>query len=87
MEGWKEHIRSMEDEKFVRLDQFIKSKEFILNFVRRVGVEAKFKIEVPCEETDRYVLSSSNLAWLQVFKRCWREKLRRIRKWCSRSLD
>jgi len=64
MEGLKDHIRSMEDEKFVRLEQFIKSKEFILNLYDELESEPSSELEreVACEETDRFVLSSSNLA-------------------------
>ena len=48
MEGLKDHIRSMEDEKFVRLEQFIKSKEFILNLYDELESEPSSELERFC---------------------------------------
>jgi len=59
----KDHIRSMEDEKFVRLEQFVKMKESILGLYHELETEPSSEIEreVACEETDRFVLSQTNL--------------------------
>eukprot|EP00092_Neocalanus_flemingeri_P102604 GFUD01131245.1.p1 GENE.GFUD01131245.1~~GFUD01131245.1.p1 ORF type:complete len:662 (-),score=174.00 GFUD01131245.1:409-2394(-) len=64
MDGLKDHIRSMEDEKFVRLEQFVKLKESILGLYEELESEPSSELEreVACEETDRFVLSTSNLA-------------------------
>ena len=45
MDGLKEHIRSMDDEKFVRLEQFIKLKESILSLYDELESEPSSDIE------------------------------------------
>jgi len=64
MDGLKDHIRSMEDEKFIRLEQFVKLKESILNLYDELESEPSSELEreVACEETDRFVLSATNLS-------------------------
>merc|ERR1719481_2479916 len=64
MDGLKDHIRSMEDEKFARLEQFVHMKESILNLYQELETEpgTDLEREVACEETERFVLSSTNLS-------------------------
>jgi len=64
MDGLKDHIRSMEDEKFTRLEQFVNMKEAILKLYQELESEpgTELEREVACEETDRFVLSSTNLS-------------------------
>jgi len=64
MDGLKDHIRSMEEEKFSRLEQFVTHKETILNLYEDLEVEPSSDLEreVACEETDRFVLSATNLS-------------------------
>jgi len=64
MDGLKDHIRSMEDEKFTRLEQFVNMKEAILRLYQELETEpgTELEREVACEETDRFVLSSTNLS-------------------------
>jgi len=64
MDGLKDHIRSMEEEKFSRLEQFVTHKETILNLYEDLEAEPSSDLEreVACEETDRFVLSATNLS-------------------------
>ena len=63
MEGLKEHIRGLEEEKFTRLEQYVKLKETILSLYNELETEpaTDFEREVACEDTDRFVLSTANL--------------------------
>ena len=63
MEGLKEHIRGLEEEKFTRLEQYVKLKETILCLYNELETEpgTDFEREVACEDTDRFVLSTANL--------------------------
>lgn len=63
MEGLKEHIRSLEEEKFARLEQFVSSKEAIIHLYTELEIEpsTEFEREVACEETDRFILSQVNM--------------------------
>ena len=63
MEGLKEHIRGLEEEKFTRLEQYVKLKETILSLFNELETEpaTDFEREVACEDTDRFVLSTVNL--------------------------
>ena len=45
MDGLKDHIRSMEDEKFIRLEQFVKLKESILNLYDELESEPSSELE------------------------------------------
>ena len=45
MDGLKDHIRSMEDEKFVRLEQFVKLKDSILNLYNELESEPSSELE------------------------------------------
>ena len=45
MDGLKDHIRSMEDEKFARLDQFVHMKESILNLYQELETEPGTDLE------------------------------------------
>jgi len=64
VEGLRDHIRSLEDEKFARLEQFIGMKEAVLRLFGELEQEPDTDLEreVACEDTDRFVLSSANLA-------------------------
>jgi len=82
MEGLQEHIRSLEEEKFTRLEQYIKLKETILALYTELEEEpdTDFEREVACEETDRFVLSTSNLASVGgVVKKLEERKTRNMR--------
>ena len=46
LEGLKEHIRTMDEEKFVRLEHFVKMKDTILNFYQELESD-------PCSEFER----------------------------------
>ena len=63
LEGRKEHIRSLETEKVVRLEQFEKWKTEILTLYKELEEEPEtdFEREVACEDTDRFVLSTANI--------------------------
>ena len=45
MDGLKDHIRSMEDEKFARLEQFVHMKESILNLYQELETEPGTDLE------------------------------------------
>merc|ERR1719334_1569450 len=64
MEGLQEHIRTLEDEKFTRLEQFLKLKDNILLLYTELEEEPEleFDREVACEDSDRFVLSTANIA-------------------------
>jgi len=82
MEGLKEHIRSLEEEKFTRLEQYIKLKDTILALYTELEEEpdTDFEREVACEDTDRFVLSTSNLANVGgVVKKLEERKTRNMR--------
>merc|ERR1719334_242471 len=63
MEGLQEHIRTLEDEKFTRLEQFLKLKDNILLLYTELEEEPEleFDREVACEDSDRFVLSTANI--------------------------
>jgi len=64
LEGLKDHIRRMDEEKFDREEKYIGMKEAILRLYTELEEEpmSDMEREVACEETERFVLSSTNLA-------------------------
>jgi len=82
MEGLKDHIRGLEEEKFTRLEQYVKLKETILSLYSELETEpaTDFEREVACEDTDRFVLSTSNLTSVGgIVKKLEEEKTRNMR--------
>jgi len=82
MEGLKEHIRGLEEEKFTRLEQYVKLKETILSLYNELETEpaTDFEREVACEDTDRFVLSTANLTSVGgIVKKLEEEKTRNMR--------
>jgi len=82
MEGLKEHIRGLEEEKFTRLEQYVKLKETILSLFNELETEpaTDFEREVACEDTDRFVLSTANLTSVGgIVKKLEEEKTRNMR--------
>jgi len=82
MEGLKEHIRGLEEEKFTRLEQYVKLKETILSLYNELESEpgTDFEREVACEDTDRFVLSTTNLTSVGgIVKKLEEEKTRNMR--------
>jgi len=79
IEGLKDHITSMEEEIFTRLEQFLGLKDAILRLYSELGSEPRteFEREVACEETDRFVLSDSNLAQVSSVLKQLKEMVRR----------
>jgi len=63
-EGLKDHIASLETEKFTRLEKFFVLKENILALYEDLESEpvTEFEREVVCEDADKFVLSSSNMS-------------------------
>jgi len=63
LEALKEHIRSMEEEKFDREERYLALKENILKRYMELEEEPEtsFEREIACEETESFILSSSNL--------------------------
>ena len=64
IEGLKEHICSLEEEKLTRLQQFVDLKDNLLNLYIELEEEPEsdFEREVACEDTERFVLSTANIA-------------------------
>merc|ERR1719347_90445 len=58
-----ERIRDLEEEKFELEETFFEKKEDLLNLYEELECEpiTPFEREVACEETDMFVLSSSNM--------------------------
>jgi len=58
-----EHIKELEEEKFVLEEKYVKMKEEIINLYEELECEpvSDFEREIACEDTERFVLSSTNL--------------------------
>merc|ERR550539_137738 len=63
LQDLKDHIRSMEEEKFHREERFISLKESILRRYMELEEEpeTEFEREIACEETEVFILSTVNL--------------------------
>merc|ERR1719445_19297 len=64
LEGVKDHIKRMEEEKFDREERFINLKESILQLYTELEEEpvSDMEREIACEDTERFILSSTNLS-------------------------
>jgi len=64
LEGLGEHIRELEEEKFALEEKFIRMKDDIINLYEELETEpaTDFEREIACEDSERFVLSSSNMA-------------------------
>lgn len=63
LEGLLDHIRALEEEKFVLEEKFIKMKDDIIRLYGDLETEpsSEFERDIACEETDRFTLSSANM--------------------------
>merc|ERR1719219_1440388 len=63
LQDLKDHIRSMEEEKFQREEEFVSLKNSILRRYMELEEEpeTEFEREIACEETEVFILSSANL--------------------------
>jgi len=64
LDGVKDHIKRMEEEKFDREERFINLKEAILRLYTELEEEPESDMEreIACEDTERFILSSTNLS-------------------------
>merc|ERR1719458_2314084 len=63
LQDLKDHIRSMEEEKFHREEKFVSMKDSILGRYMQLEEEpeTEFEREIACEETEVFILSTANL--------------------------
>jgi len=89
MDGLKDHIRSMEDEKFTRLEQFVNMKESILKLYQELESEPSTELEreVACEETDRFVLSSTNMSQVSMILKHLEEQVKKNQKMVMEAVE
>jgi len=89
MDGLKDHIRSMEDEKFTRLEQFVNMKESILKLYQELESEPSTELEreVACEETDRFVLSSTNMSQVSSILKHLEEQVKKNQKMVMEAVE
>ena len=89
MEGLKDHIRSMEDEKFTRLEKFVDMKERILKLYQELETEPDTELEreVACEETERFVLSSTNLSQVSIILKNLEEMIKKNQKTVMKAVE
>ena len=89
MDGLKDHIRLMEDEKLRRLQQFIDRKENILKLYQELETEpeTEFEREVACEETDKFVLSSTNLSQVSIILKNLEERVKKNQKIVMKAVE
>jgi len=64
MEGLLEHIKELEEEKFVLEEKYVRMKEDIINLYEELECEpvTDLEREIACEDTERFVLSGSNMS-------------------------
>jgi len=64
LDGVKDHIKRMEEEKFDREERYINLKEGILHLYTELEEEpvSDMEREIACEDTDRFILSTTNLS-------------------------
>jgi len=82
LEQLKDHIRRMEDEKFLREERFIELKDSILMLYEELEDEpvTDMEREIACEDTDRFILSSSNLGQVEEVQRVLHSKIKANQK-------
>jgi len=82
LEQLKDHIRRMEDEKFLREERFIELKDSILMLYEELEDEpvTDMEREIACEDADRFILSSSNLGQVEEVQRVLHSKIKANQK-------
>ena len=76
LDGVKDHIKWIEEEMLDREERFINLKESILRLYTEIeeGSMSDMEKDIACEDTDRFIHSSTNLAQVADIFKCWKTR-------------